>query len=102
MKIEITNERLYAYHQELLQISGQSILGILMKSKIAKFYKDNGIRIDTLIEKLKALNKEYVQFTDDGVMMMNGDKPKMRIGKEFDEFDIAVKKLQQTKVAITI
>ena len=108
MKIEITNERLYAYHQELLKYSGNSIIGLLLKTRINSFYKDNGIRIDTLINKLKGINKKYLVLDEkDGIVWEEvgedkAKKPKMLLGMKYDDFEEEVKKLQQTVVTINI
>lgn len=100
----MTNRNLYGYHQQIEGLNG-SIFELFMRGKIADFKKNNGIRINTLLEKMKAIQAEYFIIENDEVKfeMIEGKKKFILLeGKTQDGFDEAVNELMDKPCAITI
>lgn len=87
-----TNRTLYHYHEELESMKG-SIVAHFFASKAKQFYNDNGIRVKTLYERLRALQEKYFQFESENKISMDEDKKPVMIEgllledytKEFNE-----------------
>lgn len=81
------------YHTEI-QSMGDSIFRHFMRSKVKEFYKHNGLKIDTLINKIKELQNEFfvMEVVDGNTHIATtgeGDdkKPVMVEGKELEKYN---------------
>lgn len=63
--MEITNRLLWKMHNEMNSFNG-SILGILLKGRIRDFYKDNQIRISTLLDRISNIQLEHYETDEQG------------------------------------
>lgn len=77
MTKEVSYQKLYEIDLEMEQIS-QRVLGILLRSRIDNFYKENGLRIKTMYEKIEKIQKEFCEF-ENGKLKMT--KPEKEEGK---------------------
>jgi hypothetical protein len=57
-----TNKILMGYHDELQQMQEQSVLGFILKQRIADFYKQNRDEINSIIKKITKLQHEFFEF----------------------------------------
>lgn len=104
---EITNEQLYKYNIELQQLQGQSVISVLLGGRIKQFYSDNGIRITTLIDKLKSIQEEYLILDEKGQPKFIQEEGKekmvsMQEGKTVEKFNELTKELMELKITIKI
>lgn len=84
----LTNGLLMQWHTEIGQLQN-SVIMYLMKGRLADFYKDYGIRINTVMDKKTSLQKEYFVFEDEKVKHEGEgkeSKPVMLEGKTYEEF----------------
>lgn len=84
----MTNGLLLQFHQEINQLQN-SVIMFLLKGRLADFYKEYGIRINTILEKKTGLQKEYFVFEGEGIKKEgegNESKPVMLEGKTYAEF----------------
>lgn len=84
----MTNGLLLQFHQEISQLQN-SVIMFLLKGRVTDFYKDFGIRINTVLEKKTKLQKEYFVFDGENIKKEgegNDQKPVMLEGKTYDEF----------------
>ncbi len=97
------NEQLYRYHIEIQQLQQTSALGFLLKGRINDFYKENKIRIDALIEKLKQIQHEFLVHDENDLPKFEGigndRKATMIEGKTIDEFNRLTKELMDMNVS---
>ena len=79
------NKDLYKYHLELEE-SKNTVYANLLRGRIADFYKNNGIRINTIMSNINALQKDYFVL-ENGVVKQDENKiPVMNEGRLFDEY----------------
>ena len=102
--MNITNRQLLSMHREIGQLQS-SIVGIFLKNKIKQFYADNGIRIESLQEKISKLQQEYFVIENEKIKTDGEGKdstPVMNEGKDKKEFDEKFNKLMIEVVNISI
>ena len=71
--VNISNQALYKYHLDITAMNG-SVHGLFFHSKISEFYKNNSLRINSLLASLNALRKKYMQIDSEGNTLMGEDK----------------------------
>lgn len=98
--IVTTNENLYAMHLEI-QSLGKGVLGLLLRTQINNFYHKNGIRVNTLTEKITANQKEHCEF-EEGKIKMVEDKAVFLEGKTIDMLNEKYKELMEKQITIDI
>lgn len=97
----MNNRRLLAYHQEMEGFK-DSILYQFLSPKIRFFYKQNGIRIQTLVSKVGELNKEFFEYEGDRLKKGEDKKPVLLEGKTAEEFDLRLNELMDREVNIIL
>lgn len=97
----MTNRQLLSFHQEIQGFS-QSILYQFNRAKISEFYKQNSIRINSLMEKLSDLNREFFQYDDKALKMGEDKKPLLIEGKERGEFDLRLNEILDREISIIV
>lgn len=65
MKEQATVKELLSYHNEYLQ-SQNSFYARLLRSRVQDFYKNNGTRVNSYIDKIKALHAKYYELDEKG------------------------------------
>ena len=88
------NKNLYKYHLELEELK-TSVFNFLFKSRIGEFYKNNGLRINTLMESINNLQKDYFVFEAEGTPLarikMNLENsepmPVLKEGKTMEDYN---------------
>lgn len=61
------------YNAELNQYKQKSILYHMLQSKIVEFYKLNGVRIQSILDKSNALSEKYFIFDENKQPVFDGD-----------------------------
>ncbi len=81
------NKDLYSFHLQLKGLE-TNIIYQLIFGKIKDFYKHNSIRINTLIEKITAMQDDYFVLDAEGKVQQEGEplQPIMKEGKTYDEY----------------
>ena len=105
-QVPVTNQVLYNYHVELQQLH-KSVLGMLFRSKINEFYKDNLLRINLIEQGIVRIQKEHLVFEGDQIQHSdeteNGQKiPLFLIGKTNEDLQKAYKELMEKQITITV
>ena len=100
-----TNRMLFNYHIQIQRMQNQgSVLIFLLKSRIGDFYKNNGLRIKTIDEKIGRLERLYFEHDDqDKVIYVGKDKdrvPKMLPGMDIRNFNEAMNLLMEEETTI--
>lgn len=98
----MVNRQLWNYHVELNKIS-QSAIFFLLRSRINDFYKEYGIRIDTLNNKIKAIEKTYFLHEGDKLQMSaptekEASSPILNEGKTHDDFNKEINELLDSNI----
>ena len=62
--MEITNQKLMQFHQELQNLNTNSVLGYLLIGKVNDFYKHNGIRVQTCIEAIQKIQFDHLEMDE--------------------------------------
>lgn len=102
MNQNITNRDLLGLHREAQQLQG--LRKIFEAGKVSKFYIDNGVRINSLMEKIANLRKEYCEMDGDNIKtnMIEGKAvPVFLEGKTQEAFDQASKDLLSEETVLT-
>ena len=98
----MNNRILLAWHNELESLKS-SVLYILLKGRINEFYKENGIRISTLFEKIKKLQDEYFVI-EGGEVKSEGEgsdrKPVCVEGKSLEDFTKEMEALLNSPIQV--
>ena len=89
MQAQFTNSTMLAFHNELESLN-KSVVYYLLKGRIDDFYKQYGIRIESLIVRMNDIEKKY--FVVEGEQIkMEGEgkdaKPVMQEGKTMEDLN---------------
>jgi len=102
----ITNGQLLRWHNELKQLSDvNSIFYQFNRSKIQEFYRQNGIRIDSLFRKTEELRKEYFVIEEGQIKQIDVDgkkEPVMLPEKSKEDFTKKYQELMEGQVSIIL
>ena len=61
--MKATNRVLISFHTEIEETRrSQSVWGFLLAGRIKEFYKYNGIKVNSIIENTKKINKKYYEY----------------------------------------
>lgn len=94
------NKDLYSFHLQLLSLK-DNILYHLCQSRINEFYKHNTVRINTLLEKIDALQIKYFVIDGDQVRKQeNSELPVMLEGMLYEDFTKEYNELLDTPTII--
>lgn len=102
----MTYANLYAYNQEIQNMKG-SVLEKFFRGKIDEFYKHNGLRINTMLEKLRHISADFFEMTEDEKQIKTIDKdgvktPVMLEGKTTEDYNAKVNEYLAKEVPIAI
>jgi len=104
MKKQTTKAQIYKYHQEIESIK-DSIYYILLKGRIQDFYKYNGIILQTIIDTITEIQKEYYE-SKDGVFafdVIDGKKiMRLKVEHTQEAYDKSINNYLQTTSTIEI
>lgn len=78
---QTTNRELFSYHDEILSWKG-SVMAVLLRGRIKTFYDNNGLRINTLVNKYDKLREKYFVLDEKGNQTFPPDDPKTPIMQE--------------------
>jgi hypothetical protein len=68
-------KNLYRYHLQIVDSqNNDDVIIHLLKGRINDFYKHNGVRLNSMLDKIQAMQKEYFQFDETGKVKTE-DKP---------------------------
>jgi hypothetical protein len=103
------NKDLYRYHQQL-QGGSNDIVFHLLTGRIKDFYKNNGLRINTLLEKIEKMQREFFQYGEDGFVKFQkvpvpnseemADEPVIQEGKSYDDYIAQFNELMERDTTI--
>lgn len=83
-----TYKQLMSFNNELNQYNRTSILWFLLSNKISEFYKLNGVRIQSILDKNNALSEKYFTFENGKpVFDGEGEDKKQRMNEGFTQED---------------
>lgn len=109
--MNLTNQQLLNCYEQLVDMKRNgSIIAYLLKSKIAQWEKDNMVRINSILEKMKVIDMEYWQHTAiDGRVeykMVDGAdgkrEPVLIEGKTREDFEAAYRELLSQETTMTL
>lgn len=88
--INSSNQHLYLYHTEIDAMKN-SIHFYFNRSKINEFYKNNGIRINGILNKLKELEAKFITRDEAGNILFEeiegvGKRPIMVEGTTYEQY----------------
>jgi len=93
---------MYAYHVEIQkwQQTG-SVLLMFNRSRINDFYKEYGMRIESLSKEIKSLQELYCVIEEDKIKLHEG-KPVLKEGKTKEDFNEAWHDLMSQEIGTKI
>lgn len=103
------NKQLYKFHLELDELK-TSVFNFLFKSKISDFYKNNGLRINTLMDNINKLQMAFFEFEAEGTPLArikmstnenNEPVPVLKEGNTMEEYNAAFDELMNRETTIT-
>lgn len=100
----MTNRILLQYDRQIEELS-QSVVFYFLKSKIEEFYKQNGIRIETLKGRVVFLQKAHFAFDGDKIKYEGKGKDMKPIcleGKTLDGFQEELNKIMNEETVIVL
>lgn len=98
------NRHLYQYHKQIQGLRG-NVIELLLKGRINEFYKNNGVRVNTLIEKMASLQKDYYIYEGEQIKTEEKDGKKVFVfqdGKTQEQFNAALENLMNQPTTIKI
>lgn len=102
--IPVNNQTLYALTKDDNALRDM-YLNLWFSPKRAEFYKNNGIRIDTLYKKRNEIVKKYFVI-ENGDVVSEGEgenaKPKLREGMKQEDYDAELKTWEEAENTIKI
>ena len=100
----MNNQILLNYHGEAQRMNG-TLRGEFDRNKLKEFYRNNGIRINAVIEKVNALHEKYFIFEGKEVKF-EGDgkerKPVMKEGMVMVDYEKEFKELMEKPCNIVL
>lgn len=101
MIVNLTVSQVLQIHNERIKLSG-SFLELINRTKIERFYQDNYLRINRIVEENGNILKSFYRFSDDGKMSIHEGKPVLLEGKTDEEFNQKYKEFNEQIIPITI
>jgi hypothetical protein len=94
---------IYAYHQQIQtwEKTG-NILAYFHRGKIQEFYKEYGLRINTIYDEVLELQKEYFENEDTGnevIIKLQDNKPILKAGKAQQDYNKAMTELMNMQIS---
>lgn len=80
------NGILIQYHNQLQSLDGKSVFTFLYKERIKTFYKNNGIKIDAILAKIKKLQEDAFEYENNEIKFID-DNPVLKEGQTMDDFN---------------
>jgi hypothetical protein len=109
--MNLTNQQLLNCYEELIEMRRNgSVIAYLLMPKIRQWEKDNMVRVNSILEKMKAIDMEYWQHTAiDGRIeytMVDGEngkrEPVLKEGKTREDFESAYKDLLSQETSMVL
>ena len=109
--MNLTNQQLLNCYEQLIDMKRNgSIVAYLLKGKIAQWEKDNMVRINSILDKMKEIDMQYWQHTAvDGRIeykMVDGEdgkrEPVLIEGKTREDFEAKYKELLSTETTMIL
>jgi hypothetical protein len=109
--MNLTNQQLLNCYEQLIEMKRNgSIIAHLLRSKIAQWEKDNMVRINSILEKMKEIDMEHWQHTAiDGRIeytMVDGEdgkrEPVLIEGKTREEFEEKYRELLSQETTMIV
>lgn len=101
MIVNLTVAQVLQIHNERIKLSG-TFLELINRTKIERFYSDNYLRINRIVQENGDILKEFYQFKEDGNMALNEGKPILVEGKTDEQFNEKYKDFNLQIIPITI
>ena len=102
----ITNGQLLRWHDELKQLQSiNSIFFQFNRSKINEFYRQNGIRIDSVFKKMDVLRREFFLIENDKLVMEGEEgkqEPVLLPEKKREDFNAKYQEILEGQVSIIL
>lgn len=98
----VKNKTLYQYHLELETLKPH-VLYFLFRNRIDQFYKNNVIRLNSLLKKLDDIQEKYFVI-ENGKVKQEGEPlmPVMKEGMLFDEYNKEFTELMEKDIPILL
>ncbi|HZG00739.1 MAG TPA: hypothetical protein VEY71_07040 [Chitinophagales bacterium] len=99
-----TNQKLYDYNNEL-QAIGDSVLALLLKPQIATFYRNHGVRIQSIVERRGEIVRKHFEMDGDDVRFEGeGEerKPVFKEGSTLESYNAELKELMDRQIEIKL
>lgn len=103
-KKNITNRHLLMWDIEINNMEG-SIMSIFNHHKIKEFYNTNGVRVQSIKEKVNKLQEEFIVIEDNKIKYSgegSDRKPEIKEGKTFDEYKVKHEELMNEITTVEI
>lgn len=104
MKFTTTYQHLINMMGEIEQMQNKgSVLAVVLRSRFDDFHKHNKIKADSMLEKIKNIEKESFQFEENGQVKVDADnKPIMAEGKNLEDIQKWVTEMMNEKVELDV
>lgn len=105
MHENITYHKLMQWHREAqaLKVNDHFIYR-LNRTKFDQFYKQNGVRINSFIEKMKDVDKFWIEHDEEGKMVFVGEGPnrikKLLEGRTKEDYEAATKSMWDEIISV--
>lgn len=101
MIVNLTVAQVLQIHNERMKLSG-TFIELINRTKIERFYQDNYLRINRIVQENGDILKEFYEFKEDGNMVLNEGKPILVEGKTDEQFNEKYKEFNLQIIPITI
>lgn len=85
MKIQVTNQQIFNYHNEVSVWEGNSILFYFLNGKIQEFHNKNRIRITSMLDKYNAMMADHYVIEGGQIKMASEPYPVQLLTSEVTE-----------------
>ena len=104
MRFTTTYKHLIGMMSEIESLRNKrSILAFVNNSKFDDFYKHNKIKADTVMEKVRNLEKEYLEFDEQGVVKKDdAGAPCVQEGKTLEELSKKTEEIIMQTVEVIV
>lgn len=105
MNENITYHKLMQWHRELQALKqNDHILYRLLRSRVEGFYKANGVRINSFLERVREVDKFWIEHDQDGKMLYEGEGQnrlkKLKEGNTKEQYETATKAMWDEIIAV--
>lgn len=95
------NKNLYQFHLQLEEMKNSVVFQLLF-GRIKDFYKNNSLKINSIIGKLNVLRDEFFEVDENGKTKTSGEPlaPVMKEGKTYEEYTVKFDELMEMDCVI--